>query len=445
MADTAGCRVAAYGKKMSSTDSKQRHSSRPGVNVSVVRVQSVRKRRVPLVLWTLAFGLLVNFLPIFLPFTSGLPISFLGWVVPLLGSVFYLITRLGAVHFPLLLWLPWVLWVLIYLLLAEAENAIQRTIMLLTPLVVGTAFSTMRVDADLLDKCGHWLKHFVWIFLVGAGISSGLLVSGALYDSSGSAAGTITASLLAVWVAVGYAQTGKKQDLFVWGLLAFVPVAYITRMGMVAVALTLPLTFAPWSLSKRLITVALLVFASLAVFQLERVQAKMFYSGEGTIEQAVESVLGVLTGTETGDGDFRDNARKNMNIALSAQVKEAYWFGHGANTTEAITRSHFDGLTHPHNDWLRLQYEYGTLGMLLFASTLMLQALYAWRLGRLLKGEASRFMLTGAGAFVPMIMLMLTDNVILYVAWFGNLQFAMLGLGYAAIRADTIRRRHGVS
>ena len=31
---------------------------------------------------------------------------------------------------------------------------------------------------------------------------------------------------------------------------------------------------------------------------------------------------------------------------------------------------------------------------------------------------------------------MFSDNVILYAAWFGNLQFAMLGLGYAALRPE---------
>jgi len=31
---------------------------------------------------------------------------------------------------------------------------------------------------------------------------------------------------------------------------------------------------------------------------------------------------------------------------------------------------------------------------------------------------------------------MFSDNVILYAAWFGNLQFAMLGLGYSAWQAQ---------
>ena len=92
-------------------------------------------------------------------------------------------------------------------------------------------------------------------------------------------------------------------------------------------------------------------------------------------------------------------------------------------------------MTHPHNDWLRIRYEYGTLGMVLFALTLLAQMRHALRrFSRLRSSGAAIFLYVGAGAFVPMAIFMLSDNVVLYAAWFGNLQFAMLGLGYAALR-----------
>jgi hypothetical protein len=40
----------------------------------------------------------------------------------------------------------------------------------------------------------------------------------------------------------------------------------------------------------------------------------------------------------------------------------------------------------------------------------------------------------GLGAFIPMALFMFSDNVILYAAWFGNLHFALLGLGYASLK-----------
>jgi hypothetical protein len=56
------------------------------------------------------------------------------------------------------------------------------------------------------------------------------------------------------------------RALAYWAVLAAVPVLANTRTGMVAVALTLPLTLAPLSLTKRLIAVAVLVVAGMLGF-----------------------------------------------------------------------------------------------------------------------------------------------------------------------------------
>lgn len=370
--------------------------------------------------------MLVNFIPVFLPFLRALPISFLGWALPLLGCGTYLLLRLGRISFPLMIWLPWIIWVLVYLVIADAANAFQRSIMLLTPLVVGVAFSRLQVDAALLEQCRRWMMVFIGVYLLASVVARG---SGA--------AGVITAALLASWLAAGYGLFRQRKYLLLWGLLALVPVISVTRMGILAVGGTLPATFTPLSLKKRLTVVLVLVVAGLAVFQLDRVQEKMFFSGEGTLQQAFESGLAMLAGdADNTSSDFRTNARLGMTLTLKARVQEAYWFGHGANAVEAITSRYFDGLTHPHNDWLRLQHDYGTLGMLVFALAMLMQAYSAWRVARRLRGEAARFMYAAAGAFVPMAMFMLSDNVIMYVAWFGNLHFAMLGLGYAAARSQ---------
>ncbi len=390
----------------------------------------VRKAPVPFV--ALATGMLVSYLPGLLPGGVGVQLSYLGWVVPLVGCGVVILRHTRLVSLPLWLWLPWVLWVVAYLLFAEADNALQRGVMLLTPLVVGAGFSTLRVDAPLIDKFGMWLHRFFWIFIAAAGVSTGLLVTGQLSERSGFAAGAVTASLLAAWYAARYAG-GEMRALAYWAVLAAVPVLANTRTGMVAVALTLPLTLAPLSMTKRLIAVAVLVVAGLGVFQMERIQNKMFYSGQGTVSDAVTGVLDLLKGEEPASQDFATSGRRYVYQALIDGLDEAYWLGHGANTTEAISVA-FSEVTHPHNDWLRLRYEYGLLGMSLFILTMLGQVGHAIRRLRRMPPEAAIFLWAGAGAFLPMALFMFSDNVILYAAWFGNLQFAMLGLGYAALR-----------
>jgi len=400
-----------------------------------------RWRKAPLPFVGLAIGMLASYLPGLVPGGLGVGISYLGWIVPLVlcGAAPLIYRR--RIHFPLLLWLPWAMWALLYLLLAEADNAFQRTVMLLTPLVVGAGFSTLRVDARLIEKVSLWIGRFFWVFLAAAAVSTGL-AAGTLHATSGFAAGSITASLLAAWYVARYAG-GDRRALLFWAVLAAVPVLATTRTGMVAVALTLPLTLAPLSMKKRVIAVAALVVAGLLVFQSERVQNKMFYSGQGTLSDAVAGVAGLFAGEETKTGDFATSGRKSMNNALIARLDEAYWLGHGANTTEAISLA-IAGVTHPHNDWLRLRYEYGMAGMLLFIVTVLAQMAHAIRRFRRLRGsEAAIFLYVGTAAFIPMVVFMFSDNVILYAAWFGNLQFALLGLGYAALRSARREARAG--
>ena len=380
---------------------------------------------VPFVFWALAVGLLINFLPILLPFLRALPVSFLGWALPLIACAAYFLLRPRRFAFPLLIWLPWFLWLFIYLLLAEADNAFQRTVMMLTPLLMGVVFSTVTMTGERWQLCRRWLYIFVGIYLAASLLSWG---SGA--------AGVITASLLACWLAANYGFYRRPGDLVLWGLMALVPVISVTRMGILAVGITLPATLAPLPRLRRVWLVVAMLLTGLTVFQMPSVQEKMFLSGEGTLEQAFESGAAMLIGADRLDSNFRTNARAAMARELRSRVQQAYWFGHGANAVEEVTVRYFNGLTHPHNDWLRLQHDYGTLGMWLFAFTLLAQAAHAWRVSRRLQGEAKVMMVAAVSAFLPMVMFMLTDNVILYVAWFGNLHFAMLGLAYSAMRTQ---------
>lgn len=405
---------------------------------------AVRWRDAPLPFKALAIGMLASYLPGLFPGGVGVSLSYLGWIIPLLGCGLVALKQQRRISFPLKLWLPWALWVLAYALFAEANNALQRSVMLLTPLVVGAGFSTLRVDAALVNKFCMWLNRFFWIFLAAAGVATGLLVSGQLAGVSGFAAGSITASLLAVWYAARY--SGKDvRALYFWAALALVPVLANTRTGMVAVALTLPLTLVPLPMKKRLIAVAVLLVAGILVFQSERIQSKMFFSGQGTFADAVSGVIDMFSGDKADAGDFATSGRKSMNDALVSRLDQSYWFGFGANTTEAISLS-IAGVTHPHNDWLRMRYEYGMLGLSIFALTMLAQMRHAYRRAKWLRASsAAIFLYAGAGSFIPMAIFMGSDNVMLYAAWFGNLQFAMLGLGYAALKSPPPESAQGVA
>lgn len=70
-----------------------------------------------------------------------------------------------------------------------------------------------------------------------------------------------------------------------------------------------------------------------------------------------------------------------------------------------------------------------------------MQALHAYRMAKCTVSEISLLFYAGASSILLFILFMFTDNILLYAAFFGNLQFAIFGLAYAA-RATAAEGEH---
>lgn len=352
----------------------------------------------------------------------GFQWSAFGWLVPLVASLYALIRAPGEIRFPLLIWLPWIGLVSIYLLVASAENALQRSVMLLVPIVVGIAVSKYRVTEEGLKRfrvlSGYFWKA-LWVVVL---LKSGMAFTGVLPQVTGLAGESITASLLAVVFAAQYAM-GRKAGLLWWMAMAVIPVVAVTRTAIVVVGLSLPLTFAPLDARKRAISLAIICIVGFSLFYTERVQNKMFFSGEGTIADISRD-----------NPDFQTSGRNTMIDAMEAEIERSPspWWGFGANASEEFVSELTEGLKHPHNDWLRIVYDYGYFGVLVFALSLVFQSWHALRRAFTASGEKCLLYYAGASSFVSFALFMFTDNIILYAAFFGNLQFAILGMAYGS-------------
>lgn len=392
----------------------------------------------PFALICMFLGLLITLARIPFPGPTTSAISFLGWAIPLVGGVLALIYTKKPIRFPVLIWLPWFLAIVTYCLAGYSFEVLQRSFMLACPIIIGVAFSKIEVDEYLIVRVGKVYERLcisvifgsILYFLLGEFIPD--------FDEFSRATVVINLSLAACWFAAKFATSARIRDLISWLIISVVPLALVMRMGSVAVALTLPFTLAIFSLKKRILSIAVIIIVGLAAFQMDAVQEKMFFTGSGTVWDAASSAIGAVIGdVDAISSDFRTNARQAMHAEIRSQLPDAYWFGHGANSVVEITR-YYD-LDHPHNDWLRLQYDYGVFGVGLFVLAIVLQVISAVRLARAPENRcnpASRFLLVGAGAFLPMSLFMFSDNILMYIAWFGNLQFAMLGLGYANLKRE---------
>lgn len=350
----------------------------------------------------------------------GYNITGIAWVIPLFFSLLALVSVRGQIRFPVGLWLPWAALIIVYLSIAEAPNALQRSIMILCPIIVGMAVSKFRVDVGLLqgfDRSLRLLAVALWVVVI---MKTGIYLTARLPEITGLAAEVMTATLLATYFIASHVLV-RRQDIAWWAGLAAIPVIAMTRTGMAVAGLTYPLSFAPLRLSRRLALFGIIAVLGIALFSTERVQQKMFFSGQGT-----------LADLRLNNPNFRTTGRSTMWDAMIPEIEKKPLLGHGANATEPLVSLLTGGLVHPHNDWLRLMYDYGYVGTLIFIWCLIIQVLHALARAKSSSGAEKTLFYAGASSFIVFILFMFTDNVILYAAFFGNLHFTILGLAYAA-------------
>lgn len=158
------------------------------------------------------------------------------------------------------------------------------------------------------------------------------------------------------------------------------------------------------------------------MFYDSNVQQKMFFSGSGSLQDL-----------SIDNPDFRTSGRLYLWKIILEKADERPWFGYGANASELLVERLTHGaITHPHNDYLRIRYDYGYVGFIIFFICIIMQMVHALKMAKITVGDTQILFYTGATAFIPFIAIMFTDNIILYAAFFGNLHFTILGMAYAA-------------
>ena len=121
---------------------------------------------------------------------------------------------------------------------------------MLCPIVVGMAisvFPTREINLRNVNKVWRNMAIAFYIIIV---LKAGVSVTKALPTVTGLAAEVMTVALLATLFAAYYAY-GEKKYFILWLGLVAIPIIAMTRTGMVATSLTLPLTFAPLKVYKR--------------------------------------------------------------------------------------------------------------------------------------------------------------------------------------------------
>ncbi len=378
------------------------------------------KKRAP-ALFTLCFALLI--LTEFRDFQFlGFHLTGWAWVTILIFSAMRVLLNPQAATFPLWIWAPWIGYVVLSALHGY-EFALQSTAQIVCPVVSGLAASTYRFSSGDFDRLHRLLRRTFWVYCAGILF---FVVPASLNDIafSGFPAAAITALFFQSAFLAYYVLGGARvQDLVCYLLALGAPLVSGNRGPLAAGLGLLIFAIVPIPLRRRVLFVGLAALVGLFAFQNPKVQRKMFFSGHGTLHDL-----------RLGNPNLNTNGRGALWVSLMNGMDEWPWLGHGGNADRTWLLDSGFAAYLPHNDWLRIRFNYGQLGLLLYILTLTTQI---YHMRPLLRSPDRRLRALASGAascFVPYVLVMFTDNVLIYCEAFTVPMMILVGSAYAAQR-----------
>jgi O-antigen ligase len=180
-------------------------------------------------------------------------------------------------------------------------------------------------------------------------------------------------------------------------------------------------------------TVVLLVgIASYAAFLYVEPLRERFLSGDVSLK--------------IGDVGINVSGRLNFWSVTMDSIMEAPLLGQGAGSTEALIESTFQGIRHPHSDYLRIAHDYGALGLSLWLIAIgsLLKPLWqAWRRADSQESKRAHCYLAALLALSAFCLQMTMENAMVYIfvaAPLGVLVGTALGINRYELAAQRSQR-----
>ncbi len=350
---------------------------------------------------------------------------FTGWIwaaMLLLGPLIFLHQR-DRLRFPALLWLPWFGWVILSLLFVEHYELrnFQDACQILTPLVVGIVASVALHYRSQLLTLRRAFTHCLLILLV---MLAGFAFAGlsGLGISYGSRATALTACFVGCMF-VASLDAGVGRSMLGWaGCLAL---AAFTGSRMATLALLLvwaayPLYRRP---AHRLYAGGAALLLAVVLFYSPMFQARFFASGTGDL-------------SDVARGDFSGTGRFESWPLIWNQAKHHLVRGAGVGEAAKFVPGVWPGVAKPHNDYLRVIFEQGLVGLLLFLAVILGQMVILRKKLRSCQGELRRAFAASYLGLFALLIVSITDNALVYGNWYMHPLFAVLGAAYGVEKSE---------
>ena len=372
--------------------------------------------------------MLTTLLP-FIPYLlSELPSQFFGfnltgyaWIIMLLVTTYNLFLT-TKISFPVLFWLPWVLYLIGYLVIDYSFIGFQLTLQYILPVMIGIVASGFNYSVVELQ----WL--FKWFMRLCASVFA-MSVFGYLFRGGYTPATAATPMLLSIslsLICALYFTIGKTRYLIFAGLLFMAPVINVTRMGIAAMAAVFILHFANRNLRGKLMYGLIGLVALLFVFNSKSFQEKTFFSGHGKLSDLAFNYF--------ENQDINNNDRHTWKDALQPGLETAPAWGNGPRADLAVLLVvSKESNREAHNDYLAVRYNYGYIGLGLLLAGFIFTFFSIFRISHRFIEDDFLWLLSTSTLtlFFSFFMFMYSDNILKYTVYFPNYFFAMIGIIYS--------------
>jgi hypothetical protein len=343
------------------------------------------------------------------------------WIIMLMVAIFNIFfTR--KISFPLKFWLPWVLYLIGYLIFDFSFLGLQLTLQYLLPLIIGIVASGFIYSEEELEWLFRWFARLCLVILL-------MFIYGYLFRGGFTPASSSTPMLLTVTLSflIGlFFYTRNKWMLVLAFILFSVPVIDNTRMGVAAMAAIFIFHFANNNVIQKVLLGSLGILVFIMVFNSKRFQEKTFISGYGTITE--------LTFNYYDNPNIRITGRISWKKALDQGLENAPVWGNGPRSDYkeivAIT-----GLKtgEAHNDYMSVRFNYGYVGLCLLLAGFLLTFISLYRISMRAGDQNYLWLITVSllSIFISFLMFMYTDNILKYTIYFPNYFFALTGIVYS--------------
>ena len=344
------------------------------------------------------------------------------WIIMFLITLFCFFEGRVDRRYPLVFWMPWVLYLVLYLINDFSVPGLQLTIQLSLPVFIGYVASGYTYSKDEL----HWLfkKMLQVSFFVVFLFYYGMLFRGGWTPHG--AANPMILSVMAA-ISIGFFYLSKKiVYMLIYLLLFSVPFVGVTRMGILVFVVIFMFHFVNRSISSKIIPISLGVLLAVFVFYSEGFQEKMFYDGSGDITD-------ISFNYYEATGDMNTSGRVGFLKYYEYGLKEAPFWGHGPRADRFIRMGYGlnDDAVEVCNDYISVRYNYGYIGLslLMFGFFCTFISLYR-KYAKEKNGYKLLIYSTSLTLFFAFLLFMYTDNILKYTIFFPNYFFALIGMAF---------------